>query len=206
MFKDSNELLNYISINSHAEARSCEFKSGVKWDDDFRYKIVKGILALSNLAGGGYIIIGVEWNDSRKIFEPIGMDKLISNTYNHDVVLEFANLRADPFVKIELKHFEVSGKWFVVIQVAEFLETPVICKKSRATILEEGRMYYRTRKKPESSANLTYVDMKEIMDYAITKGLSILLQRLETAGLNLGSISITESDKEKFDRESEDFE
>jgi len=205
VFQNSNDLLNYISLNSHAETRSCEFKSGVKWENEFRYTIVKGILALSNLAGGGYIIIGVEWNDSTKNYEPVGMDSSISETYEHDVVLEFANLRADPFVEIELKHFEVSGKWIVVIQVAEFFETPVICKKSCENILEEGRMYYRTRKKPESSANLTYVDVREIQDYAITKGLGKLLQRLEASGLNLGAIRIDETDEEQFDRESEDF-
>lgn len=206
MFNDSTELLSYISLNSHAEARSCEFKTGVKWENEFRYKIVKSILALSNLSGGGYIVIGVEWDDSTKNFKPVGMDRMISDTYNHDIILEFTNLRADPFVEIEVKHFEISEKWIVVIQVAEFFETPVICKKSCENILEEGRIYYRTRKKPESSANLTYVDMREMTDFAITKGLGRLLQRLETAGLDLGSIVTKETDEEQFDKESEDFE
>lgn len=210
MFPDTPELLNYISINSHAESRSCEFKSGVTWNGDFRYKIAKGVLALSNLAGGGNIVIGVEWNETSHLFEARGMVKAIADTYEHDIVLEFINLRADPFVQIDLKHFEHNGNWFVVIQVAEFLDTPVVCKKTCADstgriLLEDGRMYYRTRKKPESSAILTYVDMKEIQDYAITKGLSALLRRLESAGLNIGSITTVASDEDRFNQESAGF-
>jgi predicted HTH transcriptional regulator len=210
MFADNDELLNFISTNSHAESRSCEFKSGVRWEGDFRYKITKGILALSNLAGGGYVIVGVEWNDSVRQYEPIGMEKDTSDTYDHEVVLEFANIRADPFVQIDLKHFEISGKWFVVIQVGEFLDVPVICKKTCTdtndkVIIENGRIYYRTSKKPESSACLTYVDLREILDHATTKGLSSLLRRLESAGLPLGTITSTPSDEDRFNEESGDF-
>ena len=206
MFKNSKELKSFLSINSHAESRSCEFKTGVAWSGDFRLKIVRAILAMSNLRGGGPIIIGIEWDSSHNSYKPVGMNKSDANTYDHEVILELANVYADPFVQVEVKHFKISNKWIVVIQVAEFFETPIICKKSFGRILKEGNVYYRTHKKPESSPNLSYVDTKEILDHAITKGLSKEFKRLEDAGLKLDKTPKKKSDKEKFDKEVEEFD
>lgn len=206
MFSTTDELLRYIELNEHAESRSCEFKSDTPWNETFGLKITKAVLALSNIPSGGYIVIGVKWNDSTRVYEIDSMDQATSNTYDHERILEFVNIRADPFVNIDLKHFEISGRWLVVIQVAEFLETPVICKKTEGGILEEGRIYHRTHKKPESSANLTYADLREIIDNATTKELGKLLRRLEQAGLNLGNVQTVDSDEVQFAEEGKDFE
>jgi len=178
VFSSSDELLEFIAIHNTEETRDCEFKRGESWST-LQYKIVKSILAMSNIQNGGYIIIGVEWNNTKKSFEPIGISEQDANTYDSDAVLQFTNNFAEPYVRINLKHFDDNGKKFVVIQVQEFDEFPVICKRDHSGILEAGRTYIRTRRKPESSSKFTVAEMKEMTELAIDKGLRRLLTRLQ---------------------------
>lgn len=205
MFSDIEELLEFIDTHNTEETRDCEFKRGESWPT-LQHKIVKSILAISNIQYGGYIIIGVDWNDVKKVFESTGMSKTDADTYDSDNVLQFTNNFAEPYVRINLKHFDHEGKKFVVIQVQEFDEFPVICKRDFSGILEQGRPYIRTRRKPESSSKFTVAEMKEMMELASDKGLRRLLQRLQRAGLDLSQIAAPTSDADLFRKEREGFE
>jgi predicted HTH transcriptional regulator len=157
LFANSEELLQHIELHGDSEGRSFEYKSGLPWDkghNEFKIKIIKAILCMSNLRDGGDIIIGVEKDIDGK-YEAIGLNDIDSKTYDREKVLEAANSYADPFIDIDLKTFPIEDKWLVVIYVHEFKEIPVVCKKNFQGILEQGRIYARTFRKPECTATIT---------------------------------------------------
>ena len=102
----------------------------------------------------------------------------------------------------DLKLFQIHGKSFVVIQIQEFKELPIICKKNYRDILEQGRIYTRTFRKPESSPSLTSSEIREIIDLAIQKQYQKLASILTGAGIDL-----SESDNSRIlhEKEREDF-
>lgn len=183
MFKDTESLLDYISLHAHTETRECEFKSGLPWDG-LKLKISKATLALANLAGGGYIIIGVSKNESTNRYEPTGMSQDDSKTYNQDNVSRFVNEFTDPHVDIELKDFSIDTRHYVVIQVSEFEEIPVICEKGSEET-KRGRIYCRTHRQVESSPEPSVSEMREILELAIDKGIKKQRRRIVSYGPEL---------------------
>ena len=107
MFSDTAELLEFIRVNNHSEGRSYEYKRGLPWNsnDDFKYKIIKAVLSMSNLPDGGYIIIGVEIVNKR--YEPVGFEYENAMTYDREKILEASNAFADPYVDLDLKYFSL---------------------------------------------------------------------------------------------------
>ncbi|MDE1818697.1 MAG: ATP-binding protein [Thaumarchaeota archaeon] len=200
MFTNTRELLDFITTNSHAEGRSYEFKRGLPWDGDFRFRIVKGILALSNVPDGGYLIIGVEKNNSTNIYEPNGMSESVARTYDNDHVSQFTSNYADPSVMMTLKIFEESEKRFVVIEVSEFSEIPVICKNNGGEALKAGEIYTRTNRMPES-ARCTAVELREILELATDKGIRRQRERLGRAGIVIPIASVIPEDETLFNNE-----
>ena len=169
MFKDIQDLLEYLILNSHTERRDLEYKKGMNWDS-LKLKIVKAALAMSNLEGGGYIIIGAVRDSESVPFECEGMPSSVSKTYAQDTVSSVVNEYAEPHIEIELKHFSDDEKFFVVIQVFEFKEIPIICKKESGETLR-GKIYYRSTRQIESTSDLTTGELREIIELAVDKGM-----------------------------------
>lgn len=195
MFKDTKSLLEYISLHAHTETRECEFKSGLPWDN-LKLKIAKATLALANLAGGGYVIVGVSKNETTNRYEPTGMSEEDGRTYNQDDVSRFVNEFTDPHVDIELKHFLTDTKHYVVIQVSEFEEVPVICEKGSTETIR-GRIYCRTHRQVESSPEPSVSEMREIIELAVDKGIKKQRRRIVSYG--------SELDTDPFDQERGEF-
>jgi len=195
LFNDTESLLEYLSLHAHTETRECEFKSGLPWNN-LKLKIAKAALALSNLAGGGYVIVGVSKNETTNRYEPTGLSEDDSRTYNQDAVSQFVNEFTDPHVDIEIKHFSNDTKYYVVIQVFEFEEVPVICKKGSDETIR-GRIYCRTHRKVESSPEPSVSEIREILDLAVDKGIKKQRRRVESYGL--------ETEFDPFDQERGKF-
>src|SRR5918992_3524376 len=70
-----------------------------------------------------------------------------------------------------------------VIQVKEFADIPVLCKRSYDNVLREGACYVRSRRKPETSEIPTLADMRDLLDLATEKRLREHLALLERIGL-----------------------
>jgi predicted HTH transcriptional regulator len=206
LFDNSDSLLQFLKANIRNESRSIEYKSPVNWktNKEFKVKIVKSVLAFSNIQDGGYIIIGVE-EDNTKSYEIVGLDKTDSDTYTYDEIIEFTNSYADPFVKIDMGKFPFEERIIIVIQVYESDELPVICKKDYQGILERGRIYARTYKKPESTYKLTTTETREIIDIAVKKQLKKFYDRLSYIGLNSQERLITEMDNSNYEKERNGF-
>ena len=88
----------------------------------------------------------------------------------------------------------------MVIQVEEFADVPVLCKRDYPDVLRAGACYVRPRRKPETTDIPTYADMRDLLDLAIEKGVRRLLAQAQRAGLFVPPV-ITSIDQERFDEQ-----
>lgn len=177
MFKDIEDLIRHLELRHWLEKEDLEFKSGVGWSE-LRPKIVKTALAMANLQGGGYIIIGVKKNGDSKAHCMDPMPKSVSDTYSPDDVSEWLNAHADPDIDVEVVRFEHDGRHVVAIQVHEFKAIPVICKKRIDGHAKRGTVYCRSAKPETVPANARI--MREIIEMAVDKGITRQIKRVES--------------------------
>lgn len=164
-------LRDRLARDNFEEARGLEFKRGGRWRD-VRHLVAKAALAMSNVEGGGLVVIGIDKDGSGQD-RLAGMDEEASATFRADDMEEFVNRYADPPVQIEVGKISDGGRHFVVLAVPEFDHQPVLCTKSLdrdgKKHLEAGRLYYRPRGKVESTSRLVHHDMRELLDMAAAK-------------------------------------
>lgn len=178
MFKSTEDMLRYLDLAGWSERRDLEFKEGKKWDG-LKPKLAKGALALSNIEGGGYIIIGIGKGRDDMFHKPKGMPREDALTYDLDKISDYINAFADPPIDIEVQHFGKGGRFFVVIKVHEFAAEPVICKKDHNDI-RRGILYYRGRRMPQSAPVASSAEMREIVDRAVDKAFKRQHKRLQS--------------------------
>lgn len=165
------QLLEFLSLEGIGEPRNTEFKNGNDWDH-LKYKITKALIGLSNLKDGGKVIVGIKDN----VNDPdslIGMTEEQSKTYTLDNIMKFVNEYADPSLEIKIHIFpnnDEEKKYFVIINVLEFLELPTLCKKDGGSgILQREKIYIRPRKNTETTDNFSHHDMRELLELATEK-------------------------------------
>lgn len=183
------------------EGRHVEFKASTAWDDDeFRWKIVKSVLAFSNVRDGGAIIIGVEETDDG--FEPTGITDAHLATYDEDDVQELVDTRADPYANCRLEeHTGPDGNRYLVVDVEQFDQLPVVCARNGPQGLYEGRIYTRTHRMPESAPVPSQTEMREILNIAVDSQLRRYYERQERIGRGVG-----QTDAERFAEERGDLD
>ena len=166
-----HELLDIVYHGS--EERNIEYKRGMNWDNpQHRSKIIKTMLGMANIEDGGFIVLGVKQEDdgsfawegvSEQNAELFDQDNMDDKVYNYaDPPIEFTvrKINGDEYKSDE-------NKIFVVIQIREFSEIPVICKSDDGCELRCGAIYTRTRGKRETSEIRSQYEMREIIDIAL---------------------------------------
>jgi predicted HTH transcriptional regulator len=172
-------LCDHIRIGEEDPRR--EYKAPMSWANNLtRAKITKSILAMSNIRDGGVIVIGIQEGSDKK-FEAVGVSQAEASTFTHGDIASHVKEYADPHAEFTVRQIECDGKRFVCIQVKEFDDLPVICKKDGVD-LERGRIYTRPRTKNESSPVSSYSEMREILDMAADKAVRKFLSRLPGPG------------------------
>ena len=144
------------------EERNLEYKSSLNWGDA-RFKIAKAALGMANIPDGGALVLGVLPDGSAK-----GMPVEDFSSFDQDSVQEFVNQYADPYVELSVTggHLEGYGD-FVLIQVQQFGELPVVCKKSGPENLRRGAIYTRSRRKHETAEVRSQTELREILVRAV---------------------------------------
>lgn len=158
----------------------------MSWNDpNTKAKIVKTILAMSNIRDGGYLILGFDQNND--VFEPTGMAEADLNSFTYDLVKSHVSEFADPYVEFSMETVkdEENGKAFLIFTINEFDEVPVICKRNGLANLEQGTMYTRSRRMPESVRVPTQSEMREIINMAVEKGIRKYIETSHRAGIQL---------------------
>ncbi len=213
----SDDEFAYLITLAH-ERRDVEFKPpGSRRDGYLFAQITRAALGMANIRGGGTVIIGV--NQEGNTFQPLGVnaDDLVTWSYD-EVASRFARY-ADPWLDFDLaiKHHE--GKSFVVLQIREFDEIPVLCRdeyqvpaqrseqsrRSGLPVLRSGACYVRSRRKPETIEIPTQTEMRELLDLATDKGVRRFVERARAAGLDLTGRA-TQGEQTGYARELHDTE
>lgn len=150
------------------ETPQLDFKDSCSWDVR---AFAKDILAMSNMADGGRIVIGVA-EKPKGVFVPVGLSAENKKTYQIDIMKDQLAKYADPFVEFSVSFLvDKNGLEFCVVRVDPFKEVPVICKvPDQEHGLFAGGIYYRNRnKKVESALVSNSYDMRDIIKRAMLK-------------------------------------
>ncbi|MBA7713685.1 hypothetical protein ES703_122691 [subsurface metagenome] len=154
----------------------------MSWENnETREKVTRCTLAMSNIRDGGTLIFGVDEVNSGEYNEN-GMDPGDSETFNQDDVSDYVNEFSDPPIQLKIDKVTHTSKIFLVIQINEFEEIPIVCKKSGQD-LKRGAIYTRSKKKNESVQVSSQNEMREILEMALEKNLRKFMIRLERSGL-----------------------
>lgn len=126
------------------------YKAGFEWSKpnrDLKYELVRDLIALANTKDGGRVVFGVRDSDLEFVGVPVEIFESIDPT---DIV-GMLHDNAAPNVRCAVYKREIDGKRVVVLDVAEFEDTPIICTKaivcqdgSKRLILRQAAIYART--------------------------------------------------------------
>jgi len=181
------------------EERNLEYKQSISWQEPaIKAKIAKSAMAMANLPDGGAIVIGVE--KKGETYDPVGMEQGHIKSFKQDDVMEYINEKyADPFVELSVTPVSKDDKCFVVIQVHEFSQLPVICKNNGLENLKRGAFFTRSRVKHETVQVKSQTEMREILDLAVDKE----IRRLRSRGLLtfVEAARPSESDRKLFEQQ-----
>jgi predicted HTH transcriptional regulator len=143
--------------------------------------LAKEVMAMSNIRDGGVIILGVGSDGT-----PLGISELLAIEFNQDAVAAAIADYSAPYVEITVTAGHNGGnplKYFVVIQVKEFSEVPILCKRDYSNIVRQGAIYSRSRRMYEASEIRSEVDMRELLELAVDKGLRVFYSQLHVLGI-----------------------
>ena len=133
-------------------------------------------------------------------------------TWNYDDVASKLAGYAEPSISFDLEVKERDGRNYVVLEIQQFEQVPILCKKDYPEVLRRGACYVRSRRKPETTEIPTQEDMRDLIDLAIEKGLRKYVTLAYKAGIGLVPIRMvttpstaSTTDQELYDKELGDL-
>jgi predicted HTH transcriptional regulator len=199
-----NDLVKYPN-----EERYLEFKGPIHWAGVIQVKITKSVMAMANLRDGGWIIIGKEEQPDRT-FKAVGLSQEESDSFDPDDIKAFVYAHVEPPVTFEVIKKEVDSKKFVILKIDGFSEIPIICKKgcgdlkAQGDVIHAGKVYVRSKGKPESIPVPSDAEMREIIEIAVDRGVSSFVERLQRTGIWAPKLQKESfNDEEKFNKQIE---
>jgi predicted HTH transcriptional regulator len=184
-----------LALDTCVESQGVEFKGSNPWKT-LMGGIIKTACAMGNLRDGGIIVIGV----SQRVdtWEPTGVTEEELKTYDVDKIVDQVNSHISPHVDLTIVTHTRDDKTFLVIHVAPFRDTPLVCKKDHAKEAFAGTLYIRPAGKPESRKVLNASEMHELLERAAEIRAREFLEKLKRMNLLPGS-----SGQERFKEELE---
>lgn len=165
------------------ESRSFEVKgSGSITDKQYVARVARAVMAMGNLRDGGQVCLGID-DDQMAPMKPGLSPAQVVEWTDYDNVSDQLARYCDPPVSFHLHHFTLSSDAeVVVLDVEEFDIDLHICKKDYPGVLQGGQTYVRPRGKPQSSQVPSLVDMRDLHNLAIDKGVREYFRRSKYAG------------------------
>lgn len=180
-----------------------EFKGpGPLSNMQLRAQVVRAMLGLANHRDGGTLVLGVDAAPGRFCVE--GLTHADAQSWDRDQLADAVAAYADPSVRFDVALECCEEKTLVVINVLEFDDVPVLCKKSWGDVLSEGALYVRGRRKPETTAVRTNADMRDVLDLAVEKRLRAYVGMAERSRVRLAA-EPPSHDSDAFDRQAGDL-
>lgn len=183
-------------LETKSETVNLDYKETIDWNSAPKIEkigIIKDILAFANVAGGGRIVFGVRDKD----FEPIGLSQNCYDNFDVTKVNSLLIQYTDPIHRCNLYKIVLDEKLFVVIEIPEFTNEPIICKKDfnngeNRLVLKKGTIYLRTAS-AESKRIETSEDMRQLLNIALKNRSDDLLKniRILLSGKNMSDSNLS---------------
>ena len=177
-----DEALSKI-VRQQSETDGLDFKGPIVWDGgQTSAELAKDIVAFANSRGGGVIVIGVS-ESTAGCFDRVGLSPDQARTFDTTDIGKWISSRFSPSIAIACFHTTVDGKQFVVIQVQEFDDIPIICIKdfqipdSTKLVLRKGTIYTRNQNS-ESTSLQTADELRRLIGLATAKRADELVARI----------------------------
>jgi predicted HTH transcriptional regulator len=194
------------------ETHGVEFKGpGKRTDPAFLAKVIRAVIGMANRRDGGVVILGVEDDP----LDPVGREEDQADTWTYDALATAVNEYASPSVSFDFEKKPYQGRKFVILEVHEFAEIPILCGKDyhptnvkgAAPVLRRGACYVRSRHRPETSEIPSEEEMRELLELAIDKGVRRFVERAQKAGLfqPVQPPPTTQDDDARFDDQIKDM-
>ncbi len=185
------ELAEYIALGY--ELHGVEFKAGLPCTDkDFFARVARAVLGMANRRDGGRVIIGVEERGKKLVAAGVAAQHL--KTWNQDDASAALGEFADPYITINLQVVQLDGLDFVVLNVSEFEEVPVLARRDYKNVIRRGALYVRTRRKPETSEVPSQTEMRDVLEIATIKA----VRRFLGAASAIGLLQAGKDDADRF--------
>jgi hypothetical protein len=177
----NDRILELIKLGN--ENRNLDYKGAFSWataDKDEKVGIAKDILAFSNTRDGGVILVGV--NDKTGVPEGLTEEQFASfdQTRFNDFIHEFTEPKHTSIVSRR----DIDGRRIVAIEIPEFAEVPILCKKTvqsvanpRDILLRKAGLYKRTDK-ATSELIEDADDMRELLNRGLLRRQDELLSAM----------------------------
>ena len=177
------------------ETQSVDFKRSGGWDS-LKWRIIETVLGMGNLRDGGVIVVGVAEEGDAWNLTGIAEEDLRS--FDVDTVVDQVNSYVSPHVKLTLVTLEEAGHIFLVLEVQEFADTPLVCKKNGPadSKLVEGGLYVR----PPGLARTTRIMKAEQMHDLLELAAEKRARRILEVGRRVGLVQQETADQ-KLDKE-----
>jgi len=184
--QDTTQLKQYLE--GGIETVSLDFKGSHPLDKPALQELVKDIFAMANTRNGGAIIVGVDEIDGR--FQNNGVETAHLALFKADELKDLVGRCASSVVAFSSKIIDLDGKTYILIQVTEFEEFPVICscdqnkpaqlngKPHTVSVFRPGDIFIRTQEsRPATRLVQTHIETKELIELAVDKASRRLRER-----------------------------
>lgn len=173
------------------ETRSVEVKAGcLPTEKGPVGRIVRAVLAMSNIIDGGHVIIGIA-NNSMAAMKPGLTSSQLEAWLKDEPIYDSVAKYADPPISLTFKDYVLSnGSTVIVLDVSGIEGEPHFCTKNlqdsaNKHVLREGALYVRSVTKPESVEIEDRATMHDIIDSATTYRLRAFVEQATKAGVEL---------------------
>ncbi len=169
------------------EIRSFEVKGpGDLADTDFVAKVARAAMAMGNHRDGGLVCIGINDKQLKQMMPGLSSSQFQKWSDYDNVGSAFARFSDPPVAFTPHPMTLSSGASVVVLEIFEFEHVPHICKRNFPQVLQDGFLYVRSLRMPESVPVPSSAEMRELIDLATNKALRDFIARASAAGLSLG--------------------
>jgi predicted HTH transcriptional regulator len=177
----------HAALDTCVESQSIDFKESAP-ASAIEYKIIRTAMAMANLRDGGVIVVGASERNASWDLTGVSDDHLA--TYAVDELTDRINRYASPPISVELVVVPYrGGARFLAIQVREFGETPIVCRRDGAvgSGLKQGVVYVRPLGVARTSEIRAAEDMHDLLDLAAEKRARRILETARRIGMQAPS-------------------
>lgn len=170
-----------VALDTCQEYQDVDFKESQPWAE-LQWRIIKTSLAMANLRDGGIIVIGA--NERGRTWQLSGITANDLATFDVDAVVDKINAFASPHIALDVVLVSYrDADQFLGIQVHEFSDTPVVCRKNGNCGLVEGAVYVRPPGKAQTTRVMDASQMEDLLELAAEKRARRILEVAGRVGL-----------------------